>query len=84
MVTLMLERLANCDNNDAPALILDLLPARLNNLLKTLDDGQLVRVVCALQLLCQRHKHGILPCAILPIFITTPVTSATCLLAPAL
>ena len=77
LVALVLQRLANGHNNDPPAFILDLLPASLNDLFKALDDGEFVRVMVAFELLSEWHQHRILPCAILPAFITTSATSTT-------
>ena len=73
----MFKRLADCDDNYAPAFVLDLLPASLNNLLEALEHGQFVGVVIALELFGQRHEHRVLPRAVLPAFITTGASSAT-------
>ena len=67
----MFERLANRDDNYAPAFVLNLLAASLNDLLEALEHGKFVRVVSALELFGQRHEHRVLPRAILPAFITT-------------
>ena len=67
----MFKRLADCDDNYAPAFVLDLLPASLNDLLEALEHGQFVGVVIALELLGQRYQHRVLPRAIPPTFVAT-------------
>ena len=85
----MFKRLANCDDNNAPAFVLDLLAASLNDLLEALEHGQFVGVMIAFELFGQRHENRVLPRTILPAFITTGASSAspttsTCLLTTAL
>lgn len=71
----MLQRLAYRHDYDTPALVFNLLSARLNNLFEPFDDGTFVSIVATLQLVGERHEDRILPRTVLPRFITTAATS---------
>jgi len=69
LIALVLQRLTDRHNNYAPALIFDLLSTCLDDLFEAFDDGKLVGVMRAFELLCERHEHRILPRTVLPAFV---------------
>ena len=76
LVLLLLDRLADRQDDDPPSIILDLVPTLLDDLLHELQDQYFVLAMAYLQQLTKRQQNSRLPLVTDPLLICLPILLA--------
>jgi hypothetical protein len=76
LVLLLLDRLADRQDDDPPSIILDLVPTLLDDLLHELQDQYFVLAMAYLQQFTKRQQNSRLPLVTDPLLICLPILLA--------